>query len=279
LTQIDPEVTALCRFHGATDPQWLIIRLCRQLLDQIPTLAGPSPLRVLGSFRGVRQYHSRRIDPQVGCSGLLIPINGGYEITVHSEEPSERQNFSIAHEIVHTFFREACPNPQPSPQEERLCDLGAAELVMPEARVAIHLGDEGLSFARLDHCRSEFEVSLEAAARRAVDLAEEALCFLIATIASSPNQGEGDDQLALRVVRWWHSRNWRARVDYEGQVISLDSLAGQAFINQDQRQGLAALGITGYSNFYEIQARGYGYPLPGNSSYRQVVILMRDPAH
>lgn len=215
----------------------------------------------------------------MGCSGLLVPVNGGYEITVHSEEPPERQNFSIAHEIVHTFFREACPNPQPSPQEERLCDLGAAELVMPEARFAEQLADKELSFARLDYCRREFEASLEAAARRAVDLAEEALCFLIATVDSSPNQDGGDNQLTLRVVRWWSSRNWHARVDYRGQVISLESLAGQAFINQDQRQGRVALGIAGCSDLYEIQARGYGYSLPGNPSYRQVVILMRDPAH
>lgn len=100
-------VAALCRHRHETDLEQLILRLCRELLAECPTEVGPTPLRVLGSCQGVRSYRSRPIRPEAGCSGLLIPSDGGYEITVNSSEPQERQNFSTAHEIVHTFFRDA----------------------------------------------------------------------------------------------------------------------------------------------------------------------------
>ena len=273
MTPVDPQVLALCRLHHETHPQQLIIRLCRQLLDQHPVASGPSPLLVLGSLRGVRRYHSRPIDPKVGCSGLLIPCDGGYEIAVHSGEPQERQNFSIAHEIVHTFFREAYSSLRPSVQEEALCDLGAAELIMPAARFATYLAEKRLSLFGIDQCRQEYAVSLEAAARRAIELTEVPSCFLIATIAKAIGQSRSEDQQALRIIKWWCSRAWHAEVDYTDRPLSLTCLAGQAFTDQDERRGRTTLGIVDCSQIYEVQARGYAYPLPDNPAYRQVVVL------
>jgi Zn-dependent peptidase ImmA (M78 family) len=224
----------------------------------------------------VRHYHRKPICPETGCSGLLVPCDGGYEITVHAGEPLERQNFSTAHEIVHTFFREACPSPLPSPQEEKLCDLGAAELTMPARRFAACLAAASLSLAGLDERRHEFAVSFEAAARRAIDLTDEPACLLIATVTRPLKQERlSTGQPALRVIKSWQSRTWPQEDSYENQIVSLASLVGQAFTHQDQRQGRTSLGIASRSGIYVTQARGYAYPLPGNPSYRQVVALAR----
>lgn len=85
----------------------------------------------------------------------LTPTKGGFLIKVNSKpsapswggeryqgRPSGRfQNFSIAHEIGHTFFYDtslAIPsrpyNDVGSLPEERLCDIFAAELLMPEEK-------------------------------------------------------------------------------------------------------------------------------------------------
>ena len=218
------DVQALCAKHNETDPERLIVRLCRELLDQCPTSTEPTPLKVLGSVRGVRRYYSRSIHPATGCSGLLVPDDGGYEITVHGGEPAERQNFSIAHEIVHTYFREACPDCLASTEQELLCDLGAAELTMPSTRFAAAISELGLTLASIDHAAAEFAVSFEAAARRAVSLSGEPACMLVATVsevaAVSPPQAE------LRIVKSWHSPTWRrGRVDYRGLAIDPDSRA------------------------------------------------------
>ena len=167
--------------------------------------------------------------PETGCSGLLVPCDGGYEITVHAGEPPERQNFSTAHEIVHTFFREACPRPQPSPQEEKLCDLGAAELTMPALRFAACLAAASLSLAGLDECRHEFAVSFEAAGRRAMEMTDEPACMIIATVTRPVDRKRlGSGQPTLRVIKSWQSRTWPRNDGYENRAVSLASLAGQA---------------------------------------------------
>ena len=66
---------------------------------------------------------------------------------------------------MHTFFRDACPCTQATPQEEELCNLGAAELTMPEARFTSHLSAVGLTLAGIDSCKPEFAVSFAAAAQ------------------------------------------------------------------------------------------------------------------
>jgi hypothetical protein len=217
------DVLALCAKHNDTDPDRLIVRLCRELLDQCPTSTGPTPLKVLGSLRGVRRYYSRPIHPATGCSGLLVPDDGGYEITVNAGEPVERQNFSIAHEVVHTYFREACPGCWASPEQERLCDLGAAELTMPSTRFAVAISKLGLTLASIDYAPAEFAVSFEAAARRAVSIAVEPAWMLVATVpagaAASPVQA------GLRIVKSWHSPAWRrGKVDYRGLAIDPNTL-------------------------------------------------------
>lgn len=127
-------VRALCDHHHETDPEVLILRLCQALLAECPTDSGPTPLNVLGSIRCIRNIRYGPLATKAGCSGLLAPEDGGYVVTLAEGEPPGRQHRSLAHEIVHTFFREVHPGPATT-QEERLCEMGAAELTMPAARV------------------------------------------------------------------------------------------------------------------------------------------------
>ncbi|MBF8265101.1 MAG: ImmA/IrrE family metallo-endopeptidase [Dehalococcoidia bacterium] len=78
-----------------------------------------------------------------GASGLLEPTEKGLQIKLNAEEIQVRKNFSCAHELMHTYFLDgkgrsfietvmkidgfnAARN-----LEERLCNTGAAELLMP----------------------------------------------------------------------------------------------------------------------------------------------------
>jgi hypothetical protein len=275
---IDP-VAALCAYHGETDPERLILRLCQELSGRCPTQAGPTPLLVLASCQGVRRIHSRVIDPVPGCSGFLLPVDGGYEITVNSTECRERQNFSVAHETVHTFFRHACPRSWPSAREEQLCNLGAAELTMPAYRFSSYLAGTGLSLAGIDACGEEFDVSFEAAARRAINLTGEPACLFIAALGRTAEEDRLDTgEPALRVVSWRASRSWPHTHGYKDTPIEPASLIGQAFAHQDERHGHSRLGLPSDLVTYQLEARGYGYPRNGNPDYRQAVSLARVPA-
>jgi len=227
-------------------------------------------------MQGVRRYDTRLIHPSTGCSGLLVPSDGGFEITVHAGEPKERQNFSVAHEIVHTFFREASPCIRPSLQEERLCDLGAAELAMPSARFSACLAGKGLSLTGIDECGKEFAVSFEAAGRRSISLTSEPACLLIATVSRTKKQ-EHAGELVLRITKWWQSQTWPESNGYQSLAVDPASLIGRAFTHQDQRHGSASLGVAFHPRIYELEARGYSYPLPNDPAHRQVVTLAHVP--
>ena len=87
----DPVVLELCERNGETDPTILISRLCRELADEVSTNHGPTPLDVLGSIRLIRECVPGHIPLGTGCSGLLLPDNGGYRVIVNAEEPPERR--------------------------------------------------------------------------------------------------------------------------------------------------------------------------------------------
>lgn len=264
----------MCDHHRETDPERLVLRLCRDLLAQCRMTAGPSPLKILGSIRGVRRYHVQPISPASGCSGILVPRDGGYEITVNSTEPTERQNFSIAHEIIHTFFRDVAPYATPSVAEEVLCDLGAAELTMPLDRFGASLTAVGLSLDGIEQCSHEFAVSFEAAARRAVTTTDQPACILIAALSRSRRQERLDTgQPVLRITKWWRSRSWPDKKSYTSLAVAPSSLIGQTFIDLGKRQAITRLGVAFHTRAYNLQAKGYAYPLPGNPAHKQVVTL------
>jgi len=214
--------------------------------------------------------------PTAGCSGLLIPVDGGYEIVVCSDEPDGRQNFSTAHEIVHTFFREVCPSPTISTEEERLCDLGAAILTMPAARFGPFLAARPLCFTTIDECHREFAVSVVAAGRRAMTLTDASACLFLGTMTRTKQQIRfrvGTPK--LRITKWWPSDRWPFSGSHLNLPVLDGSVIGDAFTHQDYRAGHGSLGIAFRPGTYEVEARGYGYPLLGNPQHRQVLALAR----
>lgn len=76
-------------------------------------------------------------------SGKIIPKPSGFKILINKYEPKVRKNFTLCHEIAHTFFmnsryaeikRRIDPNTGyyiPYDEEEIFCDHAAANLLMP----------------------------------------------------------------------------------------------------------------------------------------------------
>jgi hypothetical protein len=267
----------MCRLHGEPDPEQLIVQLCEALLAECPTDRGPSPLPVLASCRGVRACRTGLIHATVGCSGLLIPVDGGYDILVCSGQPEGRQNFSTAHEIVHTFFRDVAFGARPGAEEEELCNLGAAVLTMPAARFSAFLTGRPLCFATLEECQREFAVSLVAAGRRAVALTELSACLMIAAPAKTEvSLREGVPE--LRIAKCWWSSHWPfPGGSHIGLAIAPGSVIGDVFTHRDQRAERGSLAIANCIGTYDIEVREYGYLLPDNLERPQVLALARGP--
>lgn len=101
-------------------------------------------------YLAARQIVSARVVDQLGADAALEPIGSryahGFNILLTRHVGHTRLRFTLAHEICHTFFYEFVPEIKFAPHltdemEERLCNFGAAELLMPSAavhKVAVH---------------------------------------------------------------------------------------------------------------------------------------------
>ena len=90
------------------------------------------------------------------------------EIVWNQKQSATRTRFSIGHEITHTFFPDCfeavryreCTTGTPGTKDavERLCDVGAAELVMPTPEFTDELGALGLSIETMRVLRDRYQV-------------------------------------------------------------------------------------------------------------------------
>ena len=113
-------------------------------------------------------------------------VNNVFEIEYNPHRPKGRVNFSIAHEIAHTLFEDCADEvrhrnrqkwEQRSLQLELLCNVGAAEMMMPVGSFPAD-DDRLTTIEDLMELRKCFEVSTEAVLIRMVKLASSRVaCF------------------------------------------------------------------------------------------------------
>jgi len=154
--------------------------------------------------RGIRAVNStanRRLD------GFLEPLgttfDEGFVIHLNGTESAARRNFTIAHEICHTFFYELVPELKfvqhaTDPEEERLCDIGAAELLMPAKSVRRLARKQPVSLEALDSMAHYYQVSRSSMLVR------------------------------LRALKLWKARLSAWRISEDGSLSRTDYYSGQA---------------------------------------------------
>ncbi len=226
----DLQVLALSQSQGVSDPEEAIKSLCRALIDEIGASGPPFRPDILASFRGVVSV--RRIPMRE--AGRLIPLVDGFEIEVNSNHTLEKQNFSIDHEVSHTFFAEFGSRQTKvdletgvfnvKQEEEYLCDVGASTLLFDPRwlrPLAIKLGASSTSISELS---CQFEGSLEATARALCDLDLWPCAVVFWEESIKPSQRHLVNQIAftgfedikdslpkLRVRLSWHSPSFKGR--------------------------------------------------------------------
>jgi Zn-dependent peptidase ImmA (M78 family) len=179
----DPDIISLIKATGGLiDPRSAVIHQARTLsanlkrFDAIPESA-MQRMTILASLRGitveamnVERQHSEKRD------AILVSTAAGRVILYNPKRPQGRVVFSIGHEITHTFFpnsvtgnrfRNVCePSSKEANDLERLCDLGASELLMPldQFQAAAAPGDYRLN--NVESLAARFGSSLEATVYR-----------------------------------------------------------------------------------------------------------------
>ncbi len=129
-------------------------------------------------------------------SAVLLKFHDGHVIKVNQNHNLTRQNFSCAHEIGHNLLRELkiglnteniecrtfdpqAPGRIVAKARERLCDIVATELLMPELIFRKYLSDLGLSISSIEWLANIFRVSIRAVAWRIAEVSTEPCIALL----------------------------------------------------------------------------------------------------
>ena len=215
-------IDALVRSTGADDEFAAIRVKAREAIDRFRATFGeptmPFDVDALASLLGI---HRSEDAPAHSKDAELVPTGDGrVAMRVNPDHPETRKRFSIGHEISHTFF----PNYQrkkwcrtdaryrsranPDDLLEMLCDVGAAELVLPapwftEAARAV---DSGLGLAEL---AKTYVVSREATLRRFAETHQDAAAAIFLSWKLKPTQ-----------ERTLGNRNQRALFGMDGAEVA-----------------------------------------------------------
>jgi O-acetyl-ADP-ribose deacetylase (regulator of RNase III) len=119
-----------------------------------------------------------------------VPVKSALKLEYNPVRPRGRLRFSIAHEIAHSFFPDCGESVRnrgvthgdsaDNWQLEVLCNIGAAELLMPLGSFSNLAGQE-LSISNVLKLRKEFDVSVEACLIRTVKLSRKQVAAFCAS--------------------------------------------------------------------------------------------------
>lgn len=175
--RIESPVQLLMRqYPGAASPEDAMRRAARGLVSwarDMGWIGPPFRLELLASLLGIKIRPGGR---ELLQDALIQPIAGErFEIVYRPDGPETRRNFSIGHEISHTFFPDCAnairyrgPRHKCDPEQyvEELCDLGASELLLPTPEFDDDVLAVGVSIAGIEKLRQRYLASYEAVAIR-----------------------------------------------------------------------------------------------------------------
>ncbi len=164
-----------------------MIRRSRELVDELVKQRGREEPPFLAEELAPLQCIKEIVKTDLGeVDALLIRRKDGYIIKVNANSPATRQNYSCAHEIGHTFLHELERVPRFNNEElrcdesrvignskERLCQIAAAELLMPHHIFKRYLEYFGVSVSSIERLAEEFKVSIHATAIRIAEVSPE----------------------------------------------------------------------------------------------------------
>jgi uncharacterized protein DUF955 len=204
-----PSVLALVEDHGHRDDPVTIIReRARELVAQAKSLGWSGPPfdpRIMASLRDI-ELRSHQLPAKQDA--FIIPKGDDrLEIVFDPSRPSSRQNFSISHEISHTLFPDGYRMVRyrerdrdrfdPEHELEYLCDVGAAEILLPAEEFESDLAVSGSTLRAVPALRGRYQASREAIVRRMVQLGSERTAAVFLEYRLKPSEKAAMRQLSF----------------------------------------------------------------------------------
>lgn len=186
----------------------------------------PINLQIIMDRFGINKPEIKQLPNQ---QGTTVPSNDSPQIIIHAGDNTTRQKFSTAHELVELLFLNLPGNIRPDrlkenifgKNKEQICQMAAANLIMPKESFQPRATRMGLSFRSAELLADEYEVSLMAALSRLVDMYPEQSIMVLWQMKNKPvelkkkiheNQielpGFSPNNLPVKKIRvsWTHGR-------------------------------------------------------------------------
>lgn len=251
----------------------LIIERARQLVARTVKERGHdkppfAPAEFARSY-GIRQIEKAKLGQM---SGVLLKVHDGYVIKVNEDHFDVRQNFSCAHEIGHILFNELKLdryvqaieyrrfNPGKEREtrafaRERLCNIAATELLMPDKVFGEHLSKLGVSVRSIEALSTMFNVSRPAAAIRITEVSPEPCLALL----WKPWPSKAPKELRLS-WRAGHGMNPSNRVNYMPKTKSDRSPSSlfEAYETDNITKAFRDFNINNTVERLPVESKGYG---------------------
>lgn len=168
---VSAEAVALVRATGERDPVTAIQKLAADLVDDAGFDGPPFDPALLASLRSVREVRQLVMT----SAARLVPEEGGLVIEVNRDHSMGKQHFSVNHETSHTLMPTYSGGWVDDPEtgtfpsnleEEALCDVGAAALLLDPRWLRPLALAAGPSIATLIELTDLFGASLQATVRQ-----------------------------------------------------------------------------------------------------------------
>jgi hypothetical protein len=163
--------------------EFSVVLRAREFVRKANVTAIPVPLE---SYLATARATSREIaDMAADEAGTCFPMaDGSYRICVNANDRIERCRFTICHEIGHIVLglkseHKTEPWTTGRPLAERLCDLFAAELLLPSTLFEPAAEDAPVSLAGIDALARQFEASVTATGSRYADSVSTPCAFVL----------------------------------------------------------------------------------------------------
>lgn len=188
----EPLVRRLIQSHGGKAPERIIERYADDLRKEAGQDSLPIRPRLIASCHGIK----RRRGAHDFAGRIYAEPSGQLVMDINDRDSEERQHFTEAHELIHPAFPDfafekryrldaTMDRHAENREEEYLCDLGAAALLMPAELVGEEYTVRG-GLADAERLSTDAEVSVEAAANRIAGLADEPCVLLCLTWSHKP---------------------------------------------------------------------------------------------
>jgi Zn-dependent peptidase ImmA (M78 family) len=224
-TSLPLSVLALLASTSNSDPEDAIRMSARDFassaIHDYDWSGPPFDLAALASLRGFKVKETTDLrSTQDAC------ITPG-QILLNGNKPVVRRRYSLAHEIVHTLFPDYHAQLKDAgilwraegegePLIEELCQVGAAELLMPFSVFSERANRGGPTLENVHGLTNVFGASFEAVARRMAEVSDR----MVATCILEPTRE------SVRIVRVTTSESMPRGIFWVGRVLPVDTTVG-----------------------------------------------------